>query len=529
MPENQALSLSQQNLKINTSSSQAQLKTSTTLKTSCHSSIMLRLTIALATTAMYLPLSSQSAWATGLKLRPTSDAIELQNLIFPSKISPSSGIREDKSTALLPPISNLIATFKTKLVNLSLVSQEKNQPKFSFSSDKIDSSLESKLISAYPNRQKIASTKNFPTEGINSKSPSFFSASATSVPKTTPRLYTVKSGDTVSKIAQIHRVSRGELIKLNNIKNSHIIFVNQQLKIPTQIADSSLTSFSLEQPEKVFTSVDFTDNTDSNLSPLPSKFLANRSNSNADSKSWKHSKADQPLQSSNKSSNHYVTKLRAEIDQLRSQYRDQTRRGQANQEVNSSSLSRSAKNGEDTPFVPKTYNQNTSAPKISAAPVKTSKQSLESDSLGEEIASLQLPPLDASENYLPSTFDGYTWPAQGVLTSGYGYRWGRLHGGIDIAAPIGTPVIAAASGEVITAEWHSGGYGNLVKIRHLDDSVTLYAHNNRILVNLGQRVNKGEQIAEIGNTGYSTGPHLHFEIHPKDSGAVNPLALLSSQ
>ena len=59
--------------------------------------------------------------------------------------------------------------------------------------------------------------------------------------------------------------------------------------------------------------------------------------------------------------------------------------------------------------------------------------------------------------------------------------------------------------------------------------MTLYAHNNRILVNLGQRVNKGEQIAEIGNTGYSTGPHLHFEIHPKDSGAVNPLALLSSQ
>ena len=529
MPENQALSPSQQNLKINTLSSQVQLKTSTTLKTYCRSSVLLGLTVSLATTVMYLPLSSQSALATGLKLRPNTSVIELENLLFPSKTFPSSTIRQDKSATFLPPISNLITAFKTRLVNLSLIPQEKSQLEFSFSSGGINSSLESSFISAYTNSQQIGSTRDFQNTGINSKLSSSFSASATSVTKPAPKLYKVQPGDTVSKIAQRYRVSRGELIKLNNIKNSHIIFVNQQLKIPTLITDSSLTSFSLEQPEKIFTLVDFKDNTDSNLSLLPSKSLANVSNSNVGSKSGKDSQVNQPLKSSTPSSNQYVAKLRAEIDQLRSQYQDKTRLGKANQEVNSSSLSKSDKNGDNIPFVSDIYNQNNSTPKISAVPLKTSQQGLELDSLGEEIASLQLPPLDTAEHYLPSTFDGYTWPAKGVLTSGYGYRWGRLHGGIDIAAPIGTPVLAAASGEVVTAGWHSGGYGNLVKIRHLDDSVTLYAHNNRILVNLGQRVNKGEQIAEIGNTGYSTGPHLHFEIHPKGSGAVNPLALLSSQ
>lgn len=568
MPENKTLSPSQHNLKINTLSNQAPLKTSTTFITSCQPSIMLGLTVSLATTAMYLPLSGQPALATSLKLRPNKSVIELENLIFPSTTSSNSNVQWNKSAAFLPSISNLITGFKTRLINLSLIPQEKSELEFSFSSGGINSSLKSRYISAFSNSPQIDSTRDFQNTGINSKLSSPFSTSATSATKTAPKLYNVQPGDTISTIAKRYRVSRGELIKLNNIKNSHIIFVNQQLKIPTTIVNSSLTSFSLEQPEKVFTFVDFTDNTDSILSLLPSKSLANIPNSNADSKSGKHSQVNQSLQISTPSRNHYVAKLRAEIDQLRSQYQDQTRLGKADQKVNTSPLShrlprdphsrinkttessykscsrgrpsrshfcdavtvgKSTNNSDNILLESNTYNQNTSVPKISAAPVNTSKQSLELDSLGEEIASLQLPPLDTSEHYLPSTFDGYTWPAKGVLTSGYGYRWGRLHGGIDIAAPIGTPVLAAASGEVVTAGWHSGGYGNLVKIRHLDESVTLYAHNNRILVNLGQRVNKGEQIAEIGNTGYSTGPHLHFEIHPKGSGAVNPLALLSAQ
>ena len=125
-----------------------------------------------------------------------------------------------------------------------------------------------------------------------------------------------------------------------------------------------------------------------------------------------------------------------------------------------------------------------------------------------------------------SQFNSYILPAKGTISSGYGMRRGRMHKGIDIAAPIGTPIVAAASGEVIFAGWNTGGYGNLVKLRHPDGSVTFYAHNNRVMVRNGQRVRQGQLIAEMGSTGRSTGPHLHFEIRPNGSTAINPMARL---
>jgi len=141
----------------------------------------------------------------------------------------------------------------------------------------------------------------------------------------------------------------------------------------------------------------------------------------------------------------------------------------------------------------------------------------------------ELPSLGTSEAYLPGAdmrLEGFVWPSKGVLTSGFGWRWGRMHKGIDIAGPIGTPVVAAADGVIVTAGWNSGGYGYLVEIRHPDGSLTLYGHNNRILVQTGQQVAQGQQISEMGSTGYSTGPHLHFEVHPSGKGAVNPMAYL---
>ncbi|MDY7015613.1 MAG: M23 family metallopeptidase, partial [Cyanobacteriota bacterium] len=110
--------------------------------------------------------------------------------------------------------------------------------------------------------------------------------------------------------------------------------------------------------------------------------------------------------------------------------------------------------------------------------------------------------------------------------SGYGPRWGRMHRGIDVAGPTGTPIVAAAAGEVVTAGWNSGGFGNLVDIRHPDGSMTRYAHNSKVLVRKGQWVEQGERISLMGSTGYSTGPHLHFEVHPSGRGAVNPMAYL---
>ena len=124
---------------------------------------------------------------------------------------------------------------------------------------------------------------------------------------------------------------------------------------------------------------------------------------------------------------------------------------------------------------------------------------------------------------------GWIWPTKGIFTSGYGWRWGRMHKGIDVANNVGTPVVAARSGEVVVAGWDDGGYGYLVELRHADGSRSRYAHNSRILVSVGQSVSQGTVISQMGSTGRSTGPHLHFEILPAGRGAVNPLQLLPAR
>jgi murein DD-endopeptidase MepM/ murein hydrolase activator NlpD len=145
------------------------------------------------------------------------------------------------------------------------------------------------------------------------------------------------------------------------------------------------------------------------------------------------------------------------------------------------------------------------------------------------MVSPELPPLPGVDRYLPGgspQSKGFIWPSKGELTSGYGWRWGRMHRGIDIAAPIGTPVVAADDGTVTYAAFNDGGYGYLVEITHPNGSVTFYAHNDRILVREGQQVTQGQQISEMGSTGFSTGPHLHFEVHPTGKGSVDPMAFL---
>ncbi len=106
---------------------------------------------------------------------------------------------------------------------------------------------------------------------------------------------------------------------------------------------------------------------------------------------------------------------------------------------------------------------------------------------------------------------GFIWPVHGVITSGYGHRWGRMHTGIDIAASSGTPIEAAKEGEVIYADW-LGGYGQLVAVDHGDSVVTLYAHQSRMAVAEGQMVSQGQVVGYVGTTGHSTGNHLHFEV-----------------
>lgn len=171
----------------------------------------------------------------------------------------------------------------------------------------------------------------------------------------------------------------------------------------------------------------------------------------------------------------------------------------------------------------------TSEELLAAAPLGSDVYAPVMESLDGKVVSPELPILPGQEEFLPEVpnrFDGYMWPAHGVLTSGYGWRWGRMHRGIDVAGPVGTPIFAAAAGVVVRAGWNSGGYGKLVDVRHPDGSLTRYAHNSRLLVEPGQQVRQGQQIAEMGSTGYSTGPHLHFEIHLPEQGSVNPIAYL---
>lgn len=119
------------------------------------------------------------------------------------------------------------------------------------------------------------------------------------------------------------------------------------------------------------------------------------------------------------------------------------------------------------------------------------------------------------------------WPTNGVVTSPYGLRWGGtdFHPGIDIANDLGTPIIATADGVVEYAGWDSGGYGNMVDINHGNGIMTRYAHASQVVVTAGQYVKRGQLIAYMGSTGFSTGPHVHYEVQVNGQ-RVNPISYL---
>lgn len=130
----------------------------------------------------------------------------------------------------------------------------------------------------------------------------------------------------------------------------------------------------------------------------------------------------------------------------------------------------------------------------------------------------------ASETQLTAggaTGGAFARPVSGRLTSSYGSRAGGTHYGLDVANRIGTPIRAAASGVVISAG-PASGFGMWVRVRHDDGTTTVYGHINKALVEVGQEVDAGETIAEVGNRGQSTGPHLHFEAHSADGEKLDP-------
>jgi murein DD-endopeptidase MepM/ murein hydrolase activator NlpD len=116
----------------------------------------------------------------------------------------------------------------------------------------------------------------------------------------------------------------------------------------------------------------------------------------------------------------------------------------------------------------------------------------------------------------------------GAFTSGYGARWGTLHAGVDIANAIGTPILAVADGVVIDAG-PASGFGLWVRLLHADGTVTVYGHVDSATVQVGQHVMAGDEIAKMGNRGFSTGPHLHFEVWLNGTDKVDPAPWLAAR
>ncbi len=353
------------------------------------------------------------------------------------------------------------------------------------------------------------------------------------------QIYAVKPGDTLNKIARQYGTSTSGLLAIDDIDNPNFISIGGELNIPQielaqAIATETVLTSALSISEKTLEPLKKSDVSEQ----TPNLFGQNLT---VISDSDFQSKAP----STDLSNNPYIAKLRADIKKLRALYqkpitsdyphsrtraigtdrpnREDISTFESPTKVETTSLEASA-NLKGNILVKKDF--------LSVAPIDISSYLPVLATNTETTATIiqpELPPLSSPEEYLPTVFNGYNWPAKGTLTSGYGWRWGRLHKGIDIAGPIGTPILAAAPGEVIFAGWNSGGYGKLIKIEHPDSSVTLYAHNNKIMVTKGQKIRQGQQIAEMGSTGFSTGPHLHFEIRANGNSAVNPMAFLSKK
>jgi murein DD-endopeptidase MepM/ murein hydrolase activator NlpD len=141
-----------------------------------------------------------------------------------------------------------------------------------------------------------------------------------------------------------------------------------------------------------------------------------------------------------------------------------------------------------------------------------------SDDIAARIRAAQV-----GETSTPSSA-GLIWPVSGPITSPFGWRWGRMHQGIDIGVPMGTPIKAAAAGTIIYCGWESG-YGNLTVIDNGGNLATAYGHQSSIAVSCGEQVAQGQVIGYVGCTGHCTGPHLHFEVRINGS-PVDPMGYL---
>lgn len=123
----------------------------------------------------------------------------------------------------------------------------------------------------------------------------------------------------------------------------------------------------------------------------------------------------------------------------------------------------------------------------------------------------------------------FLWPvpSSNTISSGYGHRWGRAHEGVDISARVGSHIVAAAEGVVVYSGSEIGGYGNITVIAHKNGFFSVYAHAKNNFTRQGQRVYRGQVISQVGMTGRTTGPHLHFEIR-RNGEAIDPTTFIAA-
>lgn len=366
--------------------------------------------------------------------------------------------------------------------------------------------------------------------------------------------YQVSVGDTAAKIARSHNIPLSALISANRLSDPNVIFVGQVLQVPSTQSSAVERQASPQVPSVLPVSTASASNLErSNIAipTVPTRNGAERPQTvavvpssilPAPSATPDTTVAPEIRPGSTSAArNPYVQALLSEVKAMRGRSAQSVASTQQPIVVAAATATTStAASLGNTVIAPQANPER--VPQALRTPVQSTPTVVATAPLGSEnyepllkpitgrMVSPDLPSLPAADHFLPDgVLNGYIWPARGQLTSGYGWRWGRMHRGIDIASDIGTPIHAAASGVIEYAGWNSGGYGNMVEIRHSDGSMTRYAHMNAIYVQEGQRVSQSQQIGEMGSTGYSTGPHLHFEVHPKGGDAVNPMAYLPAQ
>ncbi len=330
-------------------------------------------------------------------------------------------------------------------------------------------------------------------------------------------VYRVQPGDTIDSIARRYGLSRSDIVQANRLNNPNLIEVDQQLQIPASAGVNSTNTYA-SRPQAEANNVpsinaQLESQTERSLERLREDIISLQQSQNSTVSSRSQPETIEIAVNSTFTDN-----------SVSNPEWEASRNNVPLQVDDFKPAQRPTETRQATPTRTRTQEE-----LIAAAPISVEAYNPMLQTPVGEMVAPNLPSLSSPDQYLPDSpqrFNGFVWPAKGVLTSGYGRRWGRMHRGIDIAAPVGTPIVAAAPGEVITAGWNSGGYGNWVRLKHDDGTITLYAHNNRISVRQGQKVEQGQQIAEMGSTGFSTGPHLHFELHPAGSGAIDPMARL---